>query len=185
MIRRLLLIALGLLVAAPAAIARETPVTIRAGRLLDRVEDVREGVTITVQGARITDVSAAQRAEPAQHVVHAAEVGQLDQVAVRIADEEQRVAPGRAFGRADAFHAPSDEAVVPPLRVAHVEADVGQADAVRSTPRYSLSISTMTCVASQSWTSLEVNRKCHLRLPVSADCPRPSRRDSVRGRSRG
>ncbi len=52
MIRRLLLLALGLLVAAPAAIARQTPVTVRAGRLLDGVGDVREGVTITVQGAR-------------------------------------------------------------------------------------------------------------------------------------
>ena len=67
MIRRLLLIALGLLVAAPAAIARETPVTIRAGRLLDRVEDVREGVTITVQGARITDVSAGRGDVPATY----------------------------------------------------------------------------------------------------------------------
>ena len=58
MIRRLLLLALGLLVGAPAAIAQETPVTIRAGRLIDGAGGVREGATITVQGSRITDVSA-------------------------------------------------------------------------------------------------------------------------------
>ena len=58
MIRRLLLPALGLLIAAPAALAQETPVTIRAGRLIDGAGGVDEGVTITVQGSRITDVSA-------------------------------------------------------------------------------------------------------------------------------
>ena len=58
MIRRLLLLVLALPIAAPAAIAQETPVTIRAGRLVDGAGGVREGVTITVQGARITDVSA-------------------------------------------------------------------------------------------------------------------------------
>ena len=67
MIRRLLLLALSLLVAAPAAIAQETPVTIRAGRLLDGVGDVREGVTITVPGARITDVSASRGDVPATY----------------------------------------------------------------------------------------------------------------------
>ena len=59
MIRRLLLLVLALLIATPAAIAQETPVTIRAGRLIDGAGGVREGVTITVQGSRITDVSAA------------------------------------------------------------------------------------------------------------------------------
>ena len=67
MIRRLLLLALGLLVAARAAIAQETPVTICDGRLLDGVGDVREGVTITVQGARTTDVSAGRGDVPATY----------------------------------------------------------------------------------------------------------------------
>ena len=58
MITRFLLLALGLLVAAPAALGQEIPVTIRAGRLIDGAGGVREGVTITVQGMRITDVSA-------------------------------------------------------------------------------------------------------------------------------
>lgn len=67
MIRRLLLLALGLLVAAPAAIAQQTPVSICAGRLLDGVGDVREGVAITVQGARITDVSLGRGDVPATY----------------------------------------------------------------------------------------------------------------------
>ena len=58
MITRFLLLALGLLVAAPAALGQEIPVTIRAGQLIDGAGGVREGVTITVQGMRITDVSA-------------------------------------------------------------------------------------------------------------------------------
>ncbi len=67
MIRRLLLLTLGLRVAAPAAIAQETPVTNCGGRLLDGVGDVREGVTITVQGARITDVSVGRGDVPATY----------------------------------------------------------------------------------------------------------------------
>ncbi len=58
MITRLLLLALGLLVAAPAAVAQDNPVTIRAGRLIDGAGGVHEGVTITVEGSRITDVRA-------------------------------------------------------------------------------------------------------------------------------
>ena len=67
MMRCLLLLALGLLVAAPSAFGQETPVTIRGDRLLDGVGDVREGATITVQGARITDVNAGRGDVPATY----------------------------------------------------------------------------------------------------------------------
>ncbi len=56
MTRRVLLLVLALLVAAPAATAQELPVILHAGRLIDGAGGVHEDVTITVQGSRITDV---------------------------------------------------------------------------------------------------------------------------------
>ena len=51
-----LLLAISLL-AAPGALAQDTPITIQAGRLLDGAGNVRENVTITVTGSRITHVA--------------------------------------------------------------------------------------------------------------------------------
>ena len=42
-----------------------------------------------------------KRPEPVQHVIHVAEVHQLDQVAVEVLDEEERVAARRSLGLAD------------------------------------------------------------------------------------
>ena len=48
--------ALVALLAAASAGAQDTPVTIRAGRLLDGVGGVADNVTITIEGSRITRV---------------------------------------------------------------------------------------------------------------------------------
>ena len=53
--------------------------------------------------------------------MHVAKVHQLDEVAVEVAREEERVAAGRALGLAHALHALAHEVVVPPLRVSYVE----------------------------------------------------------------
>ncbi len=53
---RCLLLAISLLIA-PGAPAQETPITIRAGRLVDGAGNVQENVTITVTGSRVTGVS--------------------------------------------------------------------------------------------------------------------------------
>ena len=53
---RCLLLAISLLIAS-GALAQETPITIRAGRLIDGAGNVQENVTITVTGSRITGVS--------------------------------------------------------------------------------------------------------------------------------
>lgn len=42
----------------PGAFAQETPLTIRAGRLIDGAGNVREGVTITVEGSAVASVGA-------------------------------------------------------------------------------------------------------------------------------
>src|SRR5256885_319244 len=47
---------------------------------------------------------ASQRPEPLEHVIHVSQVHQLDQVAVEIFRKEKRVAAGRSFRLADAFH---------------------------------------------------------------------------------
>src|ERR1051325_1662401 len=73
---------------------------------------------------------AAERAQPAKHVIHVAEVHQLDQVAVEIPAEEKGMAAGRALGAADDLDAFADEEIVPALQVADVEREVRQADAV-------------------------------------------------------
>ena len=60
-------------------------------------------------------------ADPAEHVVHVAEIHHLDQVAVEVLREEERVAARRSLGLADALDAFADQVVVPLLRVADVE----------------------------------------------------------------
>src|SRR5258705_2736949 len=73
---------------------------------------------------------AAERPEPAEHVIHVAKVHQLDDVAVEVPCKEERVPPRRALRPADAFHPFAHQVVVPPLQVADVEGDVRQSDLV-------------------------------------------------------
>src|ERR1041384_6280588 len=56
---------------------------------------------------------AAERTQPAEHVVHVAKVHQLDQVAVEIPAEEEGMAAGRALRAADDVDALADEVIVP------------------------------------------------------------------------
>ena len=63
---RCLLLAISLLTA-PGALAQETPITIRAGRLIDGAGNVQENVTITVTGSRITGVSVGASGGPATY----------------------------------------------------------------------------------------------------------------------
>ena len=73
----------------------------------------------------------AERTEPAEHVVHVAQVDHLDQVAVEVAREEERVPARRLLRRADDTRRPcSSGSRATSAGVAHVEADVRQADAV-------------------------------------------------------
>src|SRR5437868_7086248 len=73
----------------------------------------------------------AERTEPAEDVIHVAEIGDLDQVTVEILHEEQPVPARRLFGRADDLD-PVDlrQILVPAADAAHVDADVRQAAAV-------------------------------------------------------
>ncbi len=63
---RCLLLAISLLTA-PGALAQDTPITIRAGRLIDGAGNVRENVTITVTGSRVTGVSVGASGGPATY----------------------------------------------------------------------------------------------------------------------
>ena len=63
---RCLLLAISLLTA-HGALAQETPITIRAGRLIDGAGNVQENVTITVTGSRITGVSVGASGGPATY----------------------------------------------------------------------------------------------------------------------
>src|SRR5436190_8182502 len=73
---------------------------------------------------------AAERPQPSEHVVHVTKVHHLDEIAVEILHEKERVAARRALRPADAFHAVADQIVVPALQVADVERNVGQANLV-------------------------------------------------------
>src|ERR1041385_270478 len=73
---------------------------------------------------------ACKRSEPAEHVVHVAEVHQLDEIAVEIPAEEKRMTARRSLGTADALHTFAEQVVVPPLQVAYVERDVREPDTV-------------------------------------------------------
>src|SRR6185503_6790021 len=94
----------------------------------DRGSGVALLVILLVHAA--TEQPAADRTEPAQHVIHVAKVHQLDQVAVEILCKEKGVAARRALRLADALDPLADEEVVPSLQVADVERDVRQPDLV-------------------------------------------------------
>ena len=64
---RTALTAIGLVLAAAAAQAQEDTLTIRAGRLLDGLGNVRENVVVRVTGQRIAAVEAADDAAPATY----------------------------------------------------------------------------------------------------------------------
>ena len=63
---RYLLLSISLLTV-PGALAQETPITIRAGLLIDGAGNEQEDVTITVTGSRITGVSVGARVGPATY----------------------------------------------------------------------------------------------------------------------
>ena len=63
---RCLLLSISLLTV-PGALAQETPITIRAGLLIDGAGNEQEDVTITVTGSRITGISVGARVGPATY----------------------------------------------------------------------------------------------------------------------
>src|SRR5678810_1092168 len=72
----------------------------------------------------------AEWTEPAEHVIHVAEVHQLNQIAVEILGEEKRVTARRSLRLAHTLDASADQVVVPALKISYVERDVREADLV-------------------------------------------------------
>src|SRR6185436_2728106 len=50
-----------------------------------------------------TEEPSAQRTEPSEHVIHVAEIHQLDQVPIEVPGKEKRMAARRSFGTAHEF----------------------------------------------------------------------------------
>src|SRR5258708_22277419 len=69
----------------------------------------------------------AEWAEPAQHVVHEAEIDHLNQIAVEVPDEEEAMTARRPFRRGEALDTLFFQVLVPAISVAHVEAAVREA----------------------------------------------------------
>src|SRR4029079_16097680 len=74
----------------------------------------------------LSEQPAPEGTQPLQHMVLVAQVHQLDEVAVEVLDEKERMAARRALGPAEAFHPPPLQVVIPAVQVADVERNVGQ-----------------------------------------------------------
>src|SRR5688572_32120066 len=72
----------------------------------------------------------AKRPQPVEHVIHVAEVHQLDQVAIEVPHEEERMSTRRSLGLADDLNPLGLKVVVPFLQIFHVERNMRQPDAV-------------------------------------------------------